>query len=491
MALATQCPHCQTTFRVANDQLKLHGGLVRCGSCQQTFNGIEHLLGPTVQTAPTVALEVQVAPVVPVNVDSDLNTDVNSHIAEHHEITTTEIKAESSLLQTAELNTAVSVADSSPGIDQTPPQTPISEVVSTAVTTAANTALVTESPAAEISADSLDFDLGMDEDISSPAKHDKTTLSDDTNLDDEAIGQVELQTRIALMDEPGWSATEAEEETGAADHKQEPYLHEPASADITVNADEPGHSNPEADDYAGEPEAYLHDGLAFDTTGKADSITDDLSDGTSPATDASAESDLETPGFILAAEKRKGRSKILRGLMITLSLVLFVGLLGQGVFIARNHIAAWVPQTKPMLADACKLLHCQISLLAQIDQISLESNELQALSTDKNVFSLAIQLQNKSATAQAWPMVELILNDAKDKPVLRKVFKPEEYLSDKNNRPDTKSDSNKLDSKLDNKTDLANQLSKGFSAASDQQIKLYFELSQTKASGYHLSIFYP
>jgi len=47
MALATKCPYCQTAFRVANDQLKLHAGLVRCGSCQQTFNGIEHLLAPS------------------------------------------------------------------------------------------------------------------------------------------------------------------------------------------------------------------------------------------------------------------------------------------------------------------------------------------------------------------------------------------------------------------------------------------------------------
>ena len=46
MALATQCPHCYTSFRVANDQLKLHAGMVRCGSCKQTFNGIEHLLAP-------------------------------------------------------------------------------------------------------------------------------------------------------------------------------------------------------------------------------------------------------------------------------------------------------------------------------------------------------------------------------------------------------------------------------------------------------------
>lgn len=47
MALATQCPHCHTTFRVAHDQLKLRAGIVRCGQCRQIFNGIEHLLPPT------------------------------------------------------------------------------------------------------------------------------------------------------------------------------------------------------------------------------------------------------------------------------------------------------------------------------------------------------------------------------------------------------------------------------------------------------------
>ena len=46
MALATQCPHCHTTFRVAHDQLKLPAGLVRCGVCKQIFNGIENLLRP-------------------------------------------------------------------------------------------------------------------------------------------------------------------------------------------------------------------------------------------------------------------------------------------------------------------------------------------------------------------------------------------------------------------------------------------------------------
>ncbi|WP_323140102.1 DUF3426 domain-containing protein [Massilia phyllosphaerae] len=44
MALATQCPFCQTRFRVASDQLKLRGGIVRCGACQRIFDGSAHLI---------------------------------------------------------------------------------------------------------------------------------------------------------------------------------------------------------------------------------------------------------------------------------------------------------------------------------------------------------------------------------------------------------------------------------------------------------------
>lgn len=38
MALATRCPNCHALFRVAADQLKLRGGLVRCGACHQVFD---------------------------------------------------------------------------------------------------------------------------------------------------------------------------------------------------------------------------------------------------------------------------------------------------------------------------------------------------------------------------------------------------------------------------------------------------------------------
>jgi predicted Zn finger-like uncharacterized protein len=43
MALATKCPQCGSLFRVVADQLKLRGGLVRCGQCHAVFDAIGSL----------------------------------------------------------------------------------------------------------------------------------------------------------------------------------------------------------------------------------------------------------------------------------------------------------------------------------------------------------------------------------------------------------------------------------------------------------------
>jgi len=61
MALATQCPHCGTQFRVAADQLKLRGGIVRCGACQQIFDGNSALIDLAAGPAPVVAAPADAA----------------------------------------------------------------------------------------------------------------------------------------------------------------------------------------------------------------------------------------------------------------------------------------------------------------------------------------------------------------------------------------------------------------------------------------------
>lgn len=51
MSDVTQCPECTTRFKVSEEQLAAHDGLVRCGRCHEVFNAQEHLQdeGPSPQ----------------------------------------------------------------------------------------------------------------------------------------------------------------------------------------------------------------------------------------------------------------------------------------------------------------------------------------------------------------------------------------------------------------------------------------------------------
>jgi len=67
---------------------------------------------------------------------------------------------------------------------------------------------------------------------------------------------------------------------------------------------------------------------------------------------------------------------------------------------------------------------------------------------------------------QAWPSLELTLHDANDKPLVRRVFSPRDYLS-------------------------AGTAAGGFAGRTEQPVKLSFQLADLKPSGYHIAIFYP
>jgi hypothetical protein len=147
------------------------------------------------------------------------------------------------------------------------------------------------------------------------------------------------------------------------------------------------------------------------------------------------------------------------------SLLLLLALAAQGFIVFRNVLAARYPQTKPVLAAACGVLGCRVELPGQIDTLSIETGELQSLGG--NTFSLTTLLRNQGGLAQAWPHIELALTDANDKPLLRRVFTPAEYLPQ------------------------GVAVANGFAPRSEQPVKLYFELTQLKASGYHIAVFYP
>src|SRR5262245_4320655 len=45
--MLTQCPSCQTTFRVTSEILRVAHGQVRCGRCQTQFDALERLIEET------------------------------------------------------------------------------------------------------------------------------------------------------------------------------------------------------------------------------------------------------------------------------------------------------------------------------------------------------------------------------------------------------------------------------------------------------------
>jgi len=139
-------------------------------------------------------------------------------------------------------------------------------------------------------------------------------------------------------------------------------------------------------------------------------------------------------------------------------------LVAQGVHTLRNSLAASYPAMKPALQALCVPLGCTVGLPRQIDALAIAQGELQTLAP--NTYSFATVLRNGSRSTQAWPHIELVLNDAADKPVLRRVFAPRDYLA----RP----------------ADVA----QGFGPRSEQPVKLYFQLDRLRASGYHIAIFH-
>lgn len=176
--------------------------------------------------------------------------------------------------------------------------------------------------------------------------------------------------------------------------------------------------------------------------------------------------EFEEPGFMRRGRRQQRVGRAYRIALSLGSLTLLIGLIAQATYAYRDRIAASFPETKPLLVQACALIGCKIDLPTQIDTVSIESNELQTVVANKNLFVLTTLLRNHSTTVQAWPNIELTLNDANDKPLARRVFTPKEYL-------------------------LSTQdVTKGFAPASEQSVKIFIQMPQLKAAGYRVYLFY-
>lgn len=109
-------------------------------------------------------------------------------------------------------------------------------------------------------------------------------------------------------------------------------------------------------------------------------------------------------------------------------LLLIVALL-QSIYFLRSTIAVNYPQLKPHLEKACRYLNCTVSLPQHLDLLTIDDSDIQESGDYQDVINFACLIINNARHAQAFPNIEFTLTNIDDKPVLRKLVRPQEYLN--------------------------------------------------------------
>jgi len=183
-----------------------------------------------------------------------------------------------------------------------------------------------------------------------------------------------------------------------------------------------------------------------------------------PSPPPKAGNDAQPP---FMAEEESLRRRLFWGLLVLTAAVVFAG---QGAYRYRTEIAALMPSARAPLDAACGLLRCQVPLPRRPELLSIESSDLQAEPRRDSVIVLNAVLRNRATFAQAYPALELTLTDEADRPVLRRVLVPHEYLDPARGAPG---------------------VAQGIPAGAEVSLRVYLDAGRRRATGYRLYLFYP
>lgn len=116
-----------------------------------------------------------------------------------------------------------------------------------------------------------------------------------------------------------------------------------------------------------------------------------------------------------------------RSLLLYATLLL-AGIVLQTLFFLRSEIASYYPKSKPYLVQLCQIISCSIHLSKEIELIVIDDSDIKEDANYPGLLHVSSTLVNRARYYLAYPNIELTLTDVEDKPKLRRIFKPEEYL---------------------------------------------------------------
>ena len=152
-----------------------------------------------------------------------------------------------------------------------------------------------------------------------------------------------------------------------------------------------------------------------------------------------------------------------------------LGLIALGLqllYAYRVDIANSVPALRPALEAACRSMGCTVGYARRLERIAISASSLQpppgaaAIDDGRSRLVLNLMLRNRYDKPQHWPALVLDLTDLSDTVVVRKVLRPEDYLTPE-------------------------QLRGPFGPAGELKISVPIEVAGVQVNGYQLDKFFP
>ncbi len=481
MALTTRCPQCGTTFKVVPDQLRVRNGLVRCGACSTVFDGRACLLpGADAKALPPMPQPAR--PAAPAPAAAAAAPVLSRPSVEPRQVPPWEDEPASHPYAPAAAPTPAAPRPA-PAMPPTPaapayaPMTPpppgrVEPAIPAAVAPAA-------APAVLRGRDSMRRHVEPDDELPEDGFDDEGPLDRDLDDDmrDARHGRVETYRPEPIIatprgNEPVFNWTDRDDEDNHDDHRigerRESRDSTPRHHDVRQPyvAD---HALRRHDAYR--QDAYRHDADRpdDDEPGFDDDIEPVLGDARtrySSATDVGR----APPEFL--DQDRSERRGLLRRLWGYACLLGLIALGLQLLYVYRTDIANSVPALRPVLEAACKPLGCSVGYARRLERIAISSSSLQpptgaaAIDDGRSRLVLNLVLRNRYDKPQHWPALVLDLTDLSDTVVVRRVLRPEDYLTPE-------------------------QLRGPFAPAGELKISVPIEVTGVQVNGYQLDKFFP
>ena len=416
-SFVTQCPHCQTSFRVSHNQLSVARGMVRCGNCLQVFNAARQLLE---QNAAQQALLAPVPAPVP---------------------------------------------DAAPPVaapEQAAPEAPAVEVAQTAgAPIIAEPAL--EPPVAPAKAwDNVDLDLDqldLDRELARLEQREiqpSMTFHPAPRREDNLSAKRDDPQGDDLLEAGLFGTPASEREPAEVVEPGEPLLIEPPlQLDSREPDDEPmpgDRTEPSLSLDLQEPEEHLPpptralDDDQDDPSDNAprlsardDDDSDDLDDGDRRDPELGAIPDAPRPARNdslvdlvddpLQLNWQKPRSNVGRRLLwLFLILLAAAGLAGQYIAYHFDELARQ-DQYRPWFQQVCPTLGCEVPSKVDIARIKSSNLVVRSHPDFKGALVVDAIIYNRAPFSQPFPLLELRFADLNGQLIASRRFKPAEYLS--------------------------------------------------------------